>query len=54
MEGAACYLRALELNPRGSHIWAYLAMLFQSTGRDELAERTRLRDVEAFRKDVDF
>ncbi|KAJ1628177.1 hypothetical protein T492DRAFT_1019790 [Pavlovales sp. CCMP2436] len=54
MEGAACYLRALELNPRGAHIWSYLIMLLHKGGHPQLAERAAARDVEAFRGAVDF
>lgn len=54
VEAAKEFLRALELDPSAEHIWENLKIAFSMMHREDLAEKTELRDPDFFRSDLDF
>ena len=54
LEAAKEFLRALELDPSADHIWENLRIAFSMMHREDLAEKTELRDPDFFRSDLDF
>lgn len=54
MDAAKEFLRALELDPTADHIWENLKIAFSMMRREDLVEKTELRDPDFFRSDLDF
>eukprot|EP01094_Clydonella_sp_ATCC50884_P010888 TRINITY_DN20707_c0_g1_i1.p1 TRINITY_DN20707_c0_g1~~TRINITY_DN20707_c0_g1_i1.p1 ORF type:complete len:451 (-),score=113.27 TRINITY_DN20707_c0_g1_i1:448-1683(-) len=48
------YLKALSMNPTATHIWSYLRISLTCMNRDDLAELTASREVNAFREEFRF
>jgi tetratricopeptide (TPR) repeat protein len=48
------YLNALALNPKAGHIWEYLLSACRNSGRTDLVEKVRNKDLSSFRAEFTF